>query len=136
EEDSSWPELGEDLVELARQPDVGHGPDAHDAADRRDARVRPLFDEAVVDGERAEERVDVRVLRIREAQFRRGGQVALPADDRAANPGLNPDVVVPVDAEDQGLHCKVSTGPMIYQAWPAVCKSGVSEEAEALLDPA
>src|SRR2546428_3254319 len=83
----------------------------------------------------SEERCPIRVLRIRKAQFRGGRQVALPADDRAANPGLNPDVVVPVNAEDQGLHCTVSTGPMIYQAWWAVCKSGGSEEAEALLDP-
>src|SRR5438477_497328 len=99
-----WPDLLEDLVQLLREDEVRRAADMDVPADRGDLRELAVPHQPVVGRDRAQERVDVGILGVREAQLRRGVEVRLPADERSLDPRLDPDVIVPVDAEDEDLH--------------------------------
>src|SRR3989442_778660 len=91
---SRWPRV--DLV--------GDGPHAHVADDRCHFGGLPGLLELVVDRDRGEERVQVRVLGVREAQFHRRRQAVVAPDERPADSRLHAQVVVPVHAQDERLH--------------------------------
>jgi len=73
-------DLLEDPVELLGQDEVRGGSHTDVPADRRDLRVDPLLHEVVVRGDRAQERVDVGVFGVCEAELERRGEVVVPAD--------------------------------------------------------
>ena len=93
--------LLEDPFELLGQDPVGDRAHPHVAGDRR---VLPEAHPLIVHGDRREDRVHVGVLRVREPELRRRDEVLVSSDEGALEGGLRPDVVIPVDAQDQGFH--------------------------------
>ncbi len=115
EEGAVRPDFLEDPVELLGEDEVRRRPHANVARDRRDLRICALLDEIVIDGNRRQEGVHVRVLGVGEAELHGRGRVVGPPDERALDLRLDADVVIPVDAQHEGLHSTAFSWRSLYQ---------------------
>ncbi len=71
------------------------------AADDSNGNLLPPFGKLVVEPDRLEERVNIRVFRIGQAKRGCRMEACLSAHDRTINPGLEPEVIVTIDTEDK-----------------------------------